>query len=145
MAKINFTKEHQDRLGVLAAEALFNGTTFKGNLGSEMNIYDLFHNCNINTLTRYQGIIKKEVADIEALDEWSLTEYQQRKAANLKKVQELVNLLIGYNRSKAEKEANKAKLAEVKAQYEKLKEDTKTPEDKMKEMEAAMAALEADS
>lgn len=145
MAKINFTKEHQDRLGVLAAEALFNGTTFKGNLGSELNIYDLFHNCNINTLTRYHGLIKKEVADIEALDEWSLTDYQQRKAATLKKTQELVNLLIGYNRAKSEKEANRAKLAEVKAQYEKLKEDTKTPEDKMKEMEAAMAALEADS
>lgn len=145
MAKINFTAEHNARLGVLAAEALIKGTTFKGNLGSELNIYDLFHNCTVNTLTRYHGNLKKEIADIEALDEWSLTEHQQRKAANLKKNQELVNLLIGYKRSQEEKEANKSKLAEVKAQYAKLKEDTKTPEDKMKELEATMAALEADS
>lgn len=142
MAKINFTKEHQDKLNSLAGEALVKGTVFKGNLGAQMNIYDLFHNCNTNTLTRYHANIKKEIAEIEALDEWSFTEYQQRKAADLKKTQELVFLLIGYKRNQAEVEANKAQLAELKETYNKLKEDTKTPEDKMKEIEAKMAVLE---
>lgn len=141
MAKINFTAEHMAKLGALAGEALIKGSTFKGNLGSELNIYDLFHNCNINTLSRYHTNLKKEIADIEALDEWSLTDYQQKKAATLKKNQELINLLIGYKRSQEEKEANRTKLAAITEQYNKLKEDAKTPEDKMKELEAQMAAL----
>ena len=142
MTKINFTKEHQERLGVLASDALTKGEKFKGNLGSEMTIYDLIHNCNVNTLSRYHSNIKKEVADIELLDEWSLTEYQQKKAANLKKTQELINLLIGYKRNQAEIEANREKLSKLKSTYSELKESTKTPEDKLKEVEAQILALE---
>lgn len=142
--KINFTKEHQDRLNVLASDALVKGTKFKGNLGSEMTIYDLFHNCTVTTLSRYHTTIKKEVGDIEALDEWSLTPYQQQKAANLKKNQELINLLIGYKRNLEQKEAAATKLASMKDEYAKLKESTKTPEDKLKELEQAMATAEAE-
>lgn len=142
MAKINFTKEHNDKLQSLAGEALMNGTKFKGNLGSEMNIHDLIHNCTVNTLSRYHSNIKKEVTEIENLDdEWSLTDYQQRKAAELKKTQELINLLIGYKRYQAESEAEKAKLAELKATYKELKESTTSPEVRLKEMEDQIAAL----
>jgi len=144
MAKVNFTKEHFAQLSALAGAALINGTRFKGNMGTEMNIYDLFHNTNITTLTRYHGNIKKEIAEIEGMDEWSLTEHQQRKATNLKKQLELVFLLIGYQRNKAEVEANAAKLRELKATYAELKESTKTPEDRLKEAEAQIAALEAE-
>lgn len=142
MSKINFTKEHLEKLNTLASEALMKGTKFKGNLGSEMSIYDLVHNCTVTTLSIYHSSIKKEVAEIENLDEWSLTEDQQRKASRLKKNQELINLLIGYKRSQEEIAANKEKLAELKEVYNKLKEDTKTPEDRMKEIEAQMAQLE---
>lgn len=145
MSKINFTKEHNARLGELAAEALFKGTKFKGNLGTESTIHDLIHNTQINTLTRYHANIKKEVAEIEAMDEWSLSDYQQTKAKNLKKNQELIFLLIGYKRYQEEIAANKAKLAELKSTYAQLKEDTKTPEDRMKEIEAQMAALEPET
>lgn len=145
MSKINFTKEHRDRLGVLAADALFEGTTFKGNLGSEHNIFTLFHNCTPTTLSRYLSTTKKEITDIEGLDEWSLTEHQQRKLSALKKQAELINLLIGYLRSTEEAEANRQKLATLKGEYAKLKESAKTPEEKLKDLEAEMAALETET
>ena len=141
MATINFTKEHRDKLMALAGEALVSGTTFKGSVGSEMNIYDLFHNTNIGTLTRIHGNLKKEITEIEALDEWSLTEHQQRKAARLKSIQELIFLLIGFKR-KAEQDINtKSTAKELAAQIATLKRSTMTPEDQIKELEAKLTAL----
>lgn len=139
MAKINFTAEHQARLQQLAGEALFAGTTFKGSLGSEMSIFDLIHNTNVQTLTRYHGNIRKEISEIENLDEWSLSEYQQKKASRLKKNAELINLLIGYQRKQAEVAAEKQAYAELKKKYNELKEQTTTPEDRLKAVEAELA------
>lgn len=140
MSKINFTLEHTARLKELAGEALLAGTLFKGNIGTEQTIYDLFHTCNVNTLTRYHGNIKKEVAEIEALDEWSLTDYQQKKAVRLKKNQELINLLIGYKRNQEQLATDREKVKALRAQYQTLKEATTTPEEKLKAIEAELAA-----
>jgi hypothetical protein len=140
MATINFTKEHRDKLMALAGEALISGATFKGSTGTTNNIYDLFHNVNIGTLSRIHGNIKNEIASIENLDEWSLTDYQQRKADGLKKMQELINLLIGFKR-KTEEDANtKATVKELKAQLDTLKKETMTPEARIKELEDKIAA-----
>src|SRR5687768_15951245 len=126
--KINFTKENQDRLNQLAGDALFKGTTFKGSVGSEINIYDLIHNCQINTLSRYHGSLKKEISEIDNLDEWSLTDHQKRKKANLEKQKELINLLIGHKRFKEQEAASRKEYLSLKSQYAELKENTKTPE-----------------
>ena len=141
MAKINFTPEHSAKLKELAVKALFDGETFKPTgLGNENTIHDLIHNVSVDTLTKYHANVKKQVAEIENLDEWNLTDYQQRKAASLKKTQELVNLIIGYRRSEIEKAAEKKALQEKLSLYKQLKEEAKTPEERMKELEAEIIA-----
>lgn len=141
MGKINFTSEHSAKLKELAVKALFDGETFKPTgLGNENTIHDLIHNVSVDTLTKYHANVKKQVAEIENLDEWNLTDYQQRKAASLKKTQELVNLIIGYRRSEIEKAAEKKALQEKLSLYKQLKEEAKTPEERMKELEAEIIA-----
>jgi len=142
MAKINFTPEHSTRLKELAVKALFDGETFKptGIGVNEQTIYDLIHNVSLDTLTKYHASLKKQASEIENMDEWNLTDYQQRKAASLKKTQELVNLIIGYRRSEIEKAAEKKALQEKLNLYKQLKEEAKTPEERMKELEAEIIA-----
>lgn len=140
--KINFTKEHQEKLNALAGEALIKGTTFKVHMGTEANIYDLFHNYTVSTLQSYNKNLKKQIDDSES-DEWTASEYQERKLADLKKRQELIFLLIGYKKSEEEREANRKKASALRAELTTLREANKTPEEKLKEKEAELAALEA--
>lgn len=142
--KINFTKENKTRLAEMAGDALMRGTRFKGNLGTEMTIFDLIHNCQINTLSRYYASIKKEIVAIEDLDEWSMTDHQKRKKADLEKQKELINLLIGFKRYTEEQEANKDKVKALKEQYETLKKSTMTPEAQLAELEKELAVAESD-
>ncbi len=141
MSQTNFTAEHRKELMDLAGEALVSGTTIGGSVGTQMNIYDLFHNTNITTLSRIHGNIKKEVTEIENLDEWSLSEHQQRKAARLKTVQRLVNLLIGFKKKQAEDANNKATAKELREQLTTLKKSLMTPEAQIAELEAKLTAL----
>lgn len=143
MAKINFTQEHFTRLKELAVKALLDGETFRPSTNmavNQQNVYDLIHNTSLNTLSTYNLNLKKEIAEIENMDEWSLTEHQQRKAASLKKTQELVALINGYRRSEIEKAAARRELQEKQERYRQLKEEAKTPEERMKELEAEIIA-----
>lgn len=141
MAKINFTAEHMAKFKELAVSSLLNAETFKLSVaGNESNIYDLIHIVSLNSLSNYHTNLKKEISNLEAMDEWSFTEHQQRKLSSFKKAQEIVNLTIGYRRNEAEKEAERVRLSKLKADYKKLKEDTTSPEDKMKSIEAELTA-----
>lgn len=142
MSKINFTKEHQERLNALAGEALIKGTIFKAHLGTESNIYNLFHDYSINSLQSYNKRLKKEVEDSET-DDWTNNEYQERKLSDLKKRQELIFLIIGFKKSEEERNSNRIKASSLRAELATLKEANKTPEEKLKEKEAELAALES--
>lgn len=141
--KINFTKEHQEKLNALAGEALIKGTVFKAHMGTEANIYDLFHNYTVGTLQAFNKKLKKEIDDSET-DEWTNSDYQERKLNDLKKRQELIFLLIGYKKSEEERKAAREKATALKAELTTLKESNKTPEEKIKEKEAELAALMAE-
>lgn len=145
MSKINFTKEHLDKLKELAVKMLFSGNVVAGAMGTSLTIYDLFHNTTINTLITINGNLKREIEKISNLDEWSMNDYQQRKLEATKQIQELINLLIGYKKNQAEVEADKTKLKELKAKQAELKESTLTPEDRLKALEKEIAALESES
>lgn len=138
---INFTSEHRKELMDLAGEALVNGTTFKGSINTDYNIHDLFHNCTVGTLSSLHAKTKKEVLEIENLDEWSLTEYQQKKAARLKKQLRIYNLLIGFKRKQEQDAANRAELKNLQVQLETLKQSTMKPEDQIKALEAKIAGM----
>ena len=143
MEKINFTKEDQAKLNELAGNALFKGTTFKASFGTEENVYDLVHNCTINTLEAYLENTNKQIEKIKGKSRWTLNEYQQQKARDLEKTAELLDLLIGYKYYQEQNKTVKAKLSAAKATLAALEENAKTPEQRLKEAQDAVMALES--
>lgn len=139
--KINFTKEHFTKLKELAAQALFGGITVKTKLGQPLNIYELIHTTSINQLSEIKNGLAKQIEKIENGDEW--TNPDADKIEGLKATKELVNLTIGYKRFILERDANVRKKAELAEKLSELKESQKTPEDRIKETEAELAAIEA--
>lgn len=142
MTNINFTKTEQARLNELAGEALFKGTKFKGNLGTEQSIHDLIHNCTIGGLDSILVVLNKQVEGIRQKSRWTMTDYQKQKASNLEKAAELVDLLIGYKYWQEQLADTRTKLSAAKATIAKLEEDKKTPEDRLKEAQELAALLE---
>lgn len=142
MSKINFTKEHQDRLNALAGEALIKGTVFKPTIGTEVNIYDMFHNLSIGTLQAFNKKLKKEIDDSET-DDWTNSETQERKINDLKKRQELVFLMVGFKKSEEEKTTLRLKATQTRAELKALQESVEKPEDKIKRKMEELAALES--
>lgn len=139
--KINFTKEHFAKLKELAVQALFGGITIKTKLGQPLNIFELVHTTSINQLNEIKNSLAKQIEKIENGDEW--TNPDADKIEGLKATKELVNLTIGYKRFILERDANARKKAELAEKLSELKESQKTPEDRIKEMEAELAAIKA--
>lgn len=140
MGKINFTPTHFERMKELAVEMLLDNEVIVGKLGQQFNIVDLIHTTTINTLNNIRVGIAKAIENLENADEW-VDSANQEKIEKLKKQKELVNLIIGYKRWLLEQN----ELSELKKNLKKtladLKESQKTPEDKIKEIEAQLAEL----
>jgi seryl-tRNA synthetase len=77
---------------------------------------------------------------MEEADEWISPDND--KLAQMKNLKELVNLIIGWKRYNLEIQENKIKKAELSKKLEELKESQKTPEDKIKDLEAQLKELE---
>lgn len=144
MAKINFTKEHYAKMKELAFAMLVANEAITTKMGQPLNIVELMHTQTINTLNGIRLAITKQIEDLEKQDEWVATDYQQEKLEALKRKKELVNLIIGWKRHNMEAAEAKAKKAELTAQLKELKESQKTPEDRIKELEAQLTAIDAD-
>lgn len=141
MAKVNFTKEHYARMKELAFAMLVANEAISTKIGQPLNIVDLMHTTTINTLNSVRIALGKQIEDLEKQDEWIATDYQQEKLEALKKKKDLVNLIIGWKRYNLELAETKALQKDLKAQLDELKESQKTPEDKIKEIEAKLALL----
>ena len=142
MAKINFTKEHYAKMKELAFDMLVNNEVVNTKLGQPLTIVDLLHTQTINTLNNIRLAIGKQIEGLENQDEWTTSTYQQEKLEKLKQAKELVNLIIGWKRHNMELAEAKAKKAELTQQLKELKESQKSPEDKIKELEASLKELE---
>lgn len=138
--KINFTKANMLRLCELANDALFSKKTVTTKLGQVLNIFELIHTTTVNQLNEIRLSLSKKIEKIEEGDEWTSPDNDKLQA--MKDTKELVNLIIGYKRYNMELAENKAKKAELTKKLEELKESTKTPEDRIKEMEAQLKELE---
>lgn len=141
MAKINFTKEHLASLRELATKMLFNNILIKGTMGTELNVFELIHNTTINTLITLLGNVKKAIENMNNLDEWSMTPYQQKKLKILEENKEFLNLLIGYKKYRNEVQSDKEKLAQLKVKRAELEEQALTPEAKLKALDEEIAAM----
>lgn len=141
MAKINFTKEHFEKLKAYAVEMLFTQETVTTKLGQTLNIVELLHTTTINTLNSIRLTLSKEIETIENQDEWVSGNTSQRKLESLKAKKELVNLIIGYKRFTQEQTEIARERAYIEDELVRLKESQKTPEDKIKELESKLNDL----
>lgn len=138
--KINFTKQHMERLIDLADAALFDRTVVTTKLGQPLNIYELLHTTSINQLNEIKISLAKKIEKVEASDEWVTPDND--KLQSMKDTKELVNLIIGWKRYNLELQENKIKKEELTKKLNELKESTKTPENRIKELEAQLKELE---
>lgn len=142
MVKVNFTKEHYAKLKELAFAMLAQNSVIQTKFGQALTIVDLMHTQTINTLNGIRVAIGKSIEALENKDEWVATDSTQADLAVLKEKKELVNLIIGWKRYNEYTRESNAKKEELKAQLSALKESQKTPEDKIKELEAKLAELD---
>lgn len=140
MQKINFTPEHMSKLKELAVKMLFTNGIVRGKLGNPMNIVELIHTTTVNQLNEIKAALAKKIETIEKQDEWISPDND--KLAALKETKELINLIVGYKRMITERAEIEQKKKELSAKLTELKESQKTPEDRIKEMEAQLAALD---
>lgn len=138
--KINFTKDHMSRLIDLADEALFDKATVYTKLNQPLNIYELLHTTSINQLNEIKSNLTKKIEKIEEQDEWVAPDGDKLQA--MKDTKELVNLIIGWKRYNLELSENARKKEELTKKLNELKESTKTPEDRIKELEAQLKELD---
>lgn len=142
--KINFKKEHFDKLKELAVKALFNNDTVVGRLGNPIDIVELIHGTTINSLNQIRLSLAKKIEGLEGKDEWAADDTNQVSLEKAKEQKDLVNLIIGYKRYKQEVADTKASKKALQEQLSALKESQKTPEDKIKELEAQLANMETE-
>lgn len=140
--KINFTQEHFARMQTLLMAMLLGNKTVLNKLGQPLNVVELLHTTSINSLNGMRLTLGKQIHDLEDADEWVATEHTQKKLDDLKASRELVNLIIGYKRHCLELEENKNKKAALVEKIAQMKEEAKTPEERLKEAEAELASLE---
>ena len=140
--KINFTKQNYQDLVNLVAQAAMNHVVINTKMGQPLDIVALLHTTSINTLNDIKASLVKKIRNIEDRDEW--VEADPDELAAIKAQKELVNLVVGWKRWTMEINANKQKKAELTKKLAELKESTKTPEDRIKEMEAQIAAMDAE-
>ena len=138
--KINFTKEHEAKLDALAVKMLKENGIVRTPMGQVLNIVELMHTTSINQLNNIRTALLKAIQKKEEGDEWIETDTSVLD--QMKDTKELVNLIIGWKRKNLEIAENKAKKEELTKKLSELKESTKTPEDRIKEMEAALAELD---
>lgn len=139
--KINFTKEHFSKLVNLVAQAAMNNVTIPTKMGQQLNIVDLLHTTSINTLNNIKAALTQKIRNIEDRDEWVETDSDVLE--DIKAQKELVNLVVGWKRWKMEMDETRREREKLTKELAELKESTKSPEDKIKEMEAKLASMDS--
>lgn len=142
---INFTQDHFSRLQSLLLGMLFANKTISNKLGQPLNVVELLHTTSVNGLNSIRLSLAKQIENLENQDEWVASPVAQYKLEDLKAAKETVNLIIGYKRFQLEAEEVAKKRKELTKKIAQMKEEAKTPEDRLKEAEAELAALETPS
>ena len=84
MAKINFKKEHFDKMLNLAVGMLIRNEVVTTKMGQPLNIVELLHTTTIGTLNNIRVAIGKQITSIEERDEWVETNDNQKQLDKLK-------------------------------------------------------------
>ena len=106
MAKINFTKEHFNKMCTLLMGMLLRNEVISSKLGTPINVVELLHTTTINSLNYIRLTLSNKIKQLESQDEWIASEINAQQLNIAKRQKELVNLVIGYKRYKMEVEEN---------------------------------------
>ena len=90
MAKINFTKEHFDKMCKGLLVMLLNNGVVITKLGTPINVVELLHTTTINSLNNIRLSLAQKITALENQDEWTSNEETAKKLENYKEVKELV-------------------------------------------------------
>lgn len=137
--KVNFNREHYNKLCGLAVKMLMSNGTISTKMGQPLNIVELIHTTSINGLNSIKAALAQRIQNLESRDEW--VEVDTTELDNLKEAKELVNLIVGYKRWRLEAVEIAKKKAELTEKVAKLEESQKTPADLIKEAKDELAAL----
>lgn len=142
MAKINFKKEHFDNMLNLALGMLIRNEVVMTKIGQPLNIVELMHTTTIGTLMDIKKSLSKKIENLEDQDEWVESNTNQVNLTRYKNQKELVNLIIGWKRFMLESSEAAKRKQELESKLKELKDSQKTPEDKIKEIEAELASMQ---
>ena len=137
--RINFTKEHQEKLDKFVVRMWKEEIVVIGKIGQPLNICEL-KTLTPNSLNDLKLIYDKKISNLEAKDEW--VDPENDKLELYKFIREGLNLLVGFKRKLIQDREVEREKNELDKTISELKEASKTPEDKIKELEAKRAALD---
>lgn len=140
--KINFTKDHFEKLKELLSIMLLNNETVNNRLGIPVNVVDLVHTTSLNSLNDMRNALKKTVEKAESADEWVSSFISQEKVNKLRRQIETIYLIIGYKRYQMELADLNNKREELTEKLNKMKEEAKTPEERIIEVQNELDNLE---
>ena len=140
--KINFTKDHFEKLKELLSIMLLNNETVNNRLGIPVNVVELVHTTSLNSLNDMRNALKKTVEKAESADEWVSSFISQEKVNKLRRQIETIYLIIGYKRYQMELADLNNKRNELTEKLNKMKEEAKTPEERIIEVQNELDNLE---
>lgn len=137
--KINFTKEHEEKLDKFIVKMWKDDIIVTGKLGQPLNICEL-KTLSPNSLNELKLIYDKKISNLESKDEWISPEND--KLDLFKFIREGLNLLVGFKRKVIELNEIAQKREKLIAERNKLLESKKTPDDLIKDIDDKLKELD---
>ena len=137
---MNFTEEHLRQLKELVFLAVVKNYIIVGKLGQQFTVTDLMMS-SLVTLRNLRKHLQQVISNFTE-DEWEekslVTQDQETYCKNS---YNLVNLMLGYRINEAKIQEKEAQKAELQERINAIKESTKTPEEKLQELERELDSL----
>ena len=138
--KINFTKEHEEKLDKFIVKMWKEDIIVAGKLGQPLNICEL-KTLSPNSLNDLKLIYDKKISNLESKDEW-IKNSENDKLDLFKFIREGLNLLVGFKRKLSELNEIAYEREKLIAERNKLLESKKTPDDLIKDIDDKLKELE---
>ena len=140
---INFTEQNKTELQQLVFDAVTKRWQVSNKLGMVFDVMDIFHTCTIQTLRSIRKELTNKLNAFED-DEWSDKSIQDNeKIEYYSKSIKLINLAIGFRLWQQEQYDLESKKAALELKLQLLKENQKTPEEKIAELEKEINELQS--
>lgn len=138
--KINFTKEHEEKLDKFIVKMWKEDIVVTSKLGQPLNICEL-KTLSPNSLNDLKLIYDKKILNLESKDEW-VKNSENDKLDLFKFIREGLNLLVGFKRKVSELNEIAQEREKLIAERNKLLESKKTPDDLIKDIDNKLKELE---